>query len=527
MASGRREMVFNTQERAISVDLNRAQKFANQDLQEMLRLAWDVTGSDDLDAGGVMNVTTGITSPLKAEVINGLMVKPQIGTQFCTFEGGVLMAIAPDTGVDDSAYKYVRHIETGETVLVGANASGFTRVDVIECRPSPTQSQVSDSRDVFNPSTGLFSAAQVVKETKGFLEFRLRQGTAGAGFPGTVAGWLPLAVASVPNGSVNNDTVTFWDVRPLMNDREFGPNALASDMPLPPETTGFIQQDQVAFVSQLNGHTRAFLNGRRLGGRLRRGSPGTDSDFTILSDTANIDPTFIAATQQLAYLYLCTPFSLPRWARYTDAVTGLRKPRSPRGILLTSLVPPSNTGRPTAGIQFPAVFGFGSATTLDATCIASTLMYPGGGFYGASFNDRIHQPGAPIGINAIVGVATVGNEKKYTVQYGVHIPPNAKGMLCQVEYHSNVNAASQVAWFMSGRVFYGDYSTTNPYVRFDLGRGELVNGTGGTIDMTANRETWLPVPQRYPGANPASFDVTVLYNGAASFNYLIIRGYTL
>lgn len=527
MSSGRREMVFNTQERAISIDLNRAQKFASADLQEMLRYAWDVSGgSDDLDAGGVMSPITGSTSPLKAEVIQGLMVKPQLATTFCTFEGGVLLAIAPDSGVDDSAYKYIRHVETGETVNIAPNASGSIRIDVIECRPSPSQSQVSDSRDVFNPSTGLFTAAQVVKETKGFLEFRTRQGTPGAGFPGTAVGWLPLAVASVPNASTTNDTVTFWDVRPLMNDREHGQNSLTTDMSLPAETEGFIEYI-AGPTSTLKGHTRSFFDGRRVGGRLRRGSPGVDADSVLLTDSANYDPTYVLAAQQLAYLYLMTPFGLPRWARYTDAVSGIRKPRSPRGIVLLSLVPPTNTGRPTAGITFPTVFGFGATTSTEGTCFASTLMKAGGGIESTSYNGRNNLMGNPIGTNAIAGVATVGNARKYTVQYGVHIPPNARGMWVQIQYSRTINANTYEDWFMSVNVYKGLYVLNNPNVFADFGTGNMPNPTGAPINVTVKQRGWLPVPQFYPDANPAAFDVTCLFNGAPTFNFLTIYGYTL
>ncbi len=54
----------------------------------------------------------------------------------------------------------------------------------------------------------------------------------GAGYPAAVAGWLPLCVASIPNAAPNNDTVTFWDVRPMLQDRARGVSDARNTIPI-------------------------------------------------------------------------------------------------------------------------------------------------------------------------------------------------------------------------------------------------------------------------------------------------------
>jgi hypothetical protein len=111
---------------------------------------------------------------------------------------------------------------------------------------------------------------------------------------------------------------------------------------------------------------------RRLGGRLRRGTPGTDFpvsgiDGLDLSDAANQSTVTSGGTN---YLYLLEPFGLPRWARYTDFTTGSRQPRSPRGIPVVSNVRPCHFyGCPSSPITLPTSTGLGSTTTLKGVAI--------------------------------------------------------------------------------------------------------------------------------------------------------------
>src|SRR6267378_574739 len=115
MSSGIKQLIINTQERAVSADVNRLQSLGTRGWAEVLRYMLNVTSNDDLDAGSVAVEHTTIESPLRAEIFNGLMFQPQIGSLNLLVTPGVIAAIAPDGDADSSAYKIVE--DSGITVL--------------------------------------------------------------------------------------------------------------------------------------------------------------------------------------------------------------------------------------------------------------------------------------------------------------------------------------------------------------------------------------------------------------------------
>ncbi len=365
MSDGYRRLRINTQERAISPDINRLQSFGHQDLSEMLRQLLGVQTSDDDPGVAVAPNTLG--TPLLAEVIGGLMVKPQAGSFDLFVDPGVLYALAPDAAPDESNYKYIRDdgIAGAGLLQMTANASGQIRIDVIECQINTVENIVTDSRDIFNVTTGLFAAATVTKELRGQLSYRVRAGAPGAGIPAHQAGWLPICVASVPDGTVTNNTITFWDVRPLLADRASGPmnNVLANQL--------LTMDDNFVYaggggVAKFVGSATAILKGRRVGGRFRKSVPGASTDFLDVLDVTNQDTGAIAfgAITGNIHVYCATPFGLPRWARYTDGPGG-RLPQAPKGILICSATVPTLAGAPSAAIALPAGTGL-LGTTNDA-----------------------------------------------------------------------------------------------------------------------------------------------------------------
>lgn len=368
MAHGWRSMVINTQERALSVDINRLQRFKEQDTAELFRHLFDAYAASDDDQLGTITEPNTVETPLRAEIINGLMVKPQGGSLNLLVDAGLAFIMNPDAAADESNYKYIRDdgVTTPGSLVMSANASGSTRIDVIECRINATPLSVTDSRDIFNPTTGLFAAATVTKEQRGRLEYRVRAGTPGAGMPANQLGWLPLCVASVPNGTVSNDTITFWDVRPLLSDRVRNLNASPETWPQTERLHHFA--DNVTSGGQYRMYGRADVShgGRRLGGVLRRGTPGTDADYVDLAAAANRSTDYTTpapeAVERLRFVYLLTPFGLPRWARYTDGPAG-RVPRAPRGIPVISNTKPLANGAPSVAVGLPTATGLGSSTT--------------------------------------------------------------------------------------------------------------------------------------------------------------------
>lgn len=423
MSSGQRQEIFNPLERVVSSDMMRAQNFAQATLAEILRALFDTNlGTDDTLAGGAYLTNLVQASPVVGEIIGGLLFTPGVGTTGSIVGPGVVCVYDPDTSpsTDDSQYKVIQ--DPGSSSLVNAslaftsNTTGSIRIDVVECsRVQPDSVIESDSRDVFNTVTGLFTAATVNKVTAAQMQYRIRLGTPGSGFPGTAQGWLPLAVASVPPGATTWSTpgalVTLWDVRPLIEDRIFGISNVSQDLP---RRTKLLYSASSGTGSQylVNGIIEATsgVQGRRVGGRMQRGSPGVDALGTVdFSDPANQEAglSLAGANPALIYHYLCTPFGLPRWARYTDASSGALFPRSPRGIPLVSKVPPSHVyGLSTALITLPPVFGFDSEAT-PGVCVGATT-YSGGLLNGATTSDGWTNPSIPINlVTATVPATTI------------------------------------------------------------------------------------------------------------------------
>lgn len=503
MASGNRRIRINTQERAISADINRLQQFQNQDFGEFLRLLLNMSTDDET---GLVTEPVTLGTPLVADIVNGFMVRPIAGSFALTVDAGIMGALAPDGAVDDSNYKYMRDpgIPSAGVLALTANASGSIRIDVIECSVNATDATVSDSRDIFNPATGLFSATSVTKEVKGQLTYRVRAGTPGSGMPANQSGWLPLCVASVPTGSTTNDTVTFWDVRPMIGDRSNGIVFSAHEFATP-HTSGNVATVTAGSVSTLTGSTRAVANGRRLGGTFRRGTPGTDGNSIVLSDAANQEPGFAVTLNALSYVYLLTPFGLPRWARYTDGPSG-RTPRAPFGIPVLSLVTPDNhSGAPQAAVSLPTSTGLGGSTTVGA-CVASGMMYTGfvmmtAIFSGTQTNVWTYPTTAGVSINAAL--------YKFTLTPGLTFPKHARRILAMIQLTQTVAANNYIDNAPQLAVYQGSYGSPAPNVGFQLSRGPLVNPTAGSLGQTwAAQPIWLPVPQQYP-AGTAAFDVTI------------------
>ncbi len=433
MSSGNKELVFNTQEHVLSVDHNRAQKFSHAQVADIARYFWNVkTELDDSAAGEVEAVASTTASPLRAEVLAGLRVAPALASFALLVTPGVAFLLAPDSASDDSPYKYVNDpgVPTPGALTLAPNATGLTRIDVIECSWGTVVAE-TDSRDILDLATGSYAAAMVTKVKKGVLTYRVRQGTAGAGFPGTALGWLPLAVASVPAGAASNDVVTFWDVRPLVNDRV--QNGASTTKPI-------VGRSQVNAINLalVCGWVDAELGGRRIGGALRSGMPTADLALMPainFSDAANHSLGFIPLAHKPYYLYLCTPFGLPRWARYSPASAGVRMPRSPRGLPVVTNIAPDVEGRPLFGVALPSSCGLGGAATVnEAVVVASgyvTLAAALGQFYAA---DGKHQLVADdsgltnpiVKASTSITVAAGSVTVRYDYTQGLEFPPHAR-----------------------------------------------------------------------------------------------------
>jgi hypothetical protein len=438
MSSGDRQLVLNPLERALSTDVNRTQSFIGCALSEALRALLDTyAGTDDVDAGGAYIPNTAQGTPLTTEILSGLLFVPAVGSAASVVTPGVACVYDPDTvpSTDDSQYKLVE--DPGSSTLVNASlaltpnpaGSGGTRIDIVECaRVQPDNVVETDSRDVFDTVAGLFTAATLIKVTTAQFQYRIRTGLPGGGMPAFTQGWCPIAVASVPVSTTTWDACTLWDVRPLVSDRIFGTAPLNIDLPRRTKQLWSQYSNALFGTYQANGIIEVDYLQRRLGGQLRRGSPGTDQGqaYVDFSDPANQEFGISLAnvTPGLVYVYLLKPFDLPRWARYTDAAAGARVPRSPRGIPLLTKAPPHHVyGTPIRAIVLPTAFGFDGASTTEAVCVGATTCLTGT-VLPAVTSDGWCSPLAPVA--AVSGtIAPPAGTGVAQLQENVHFPAGA------------------------------------------------------------------------------------------------------
>lgn len=457
MSSGGKQMVINTQERAVSTDINRLQAFQGEtDGEDWRALANTYQGTDDADGGGLYVPRIIQGNPSYADVHAGLQVQPQIGNLNLLVSAGVARLFDPDAvpSTDDSQYKVVVDpgVVTVGALVMTANASGSTRIDVIECQRNNTISE-TDSRDIFNPVTGLFSATTVTKATQSFFTYRVRAGTPGSGWPGTQTGWMPLAVASVPTGTTTNDTITFWDVRPLVSNRLYQPHNLASNDSIIDYVAGFIDCSTAAHpklgmtsrcaATDFTGNVNALY---RLGGYIN--DPGSFNPLDISSSSYQMS----ALGTGPVYIFLAEPFGLPRWAWYSSAAFGSRVVRSPKGVLILTTTPPIPTGTPSSALTLPPSLGFADTTT-KAICIAVTHA-TAGLVDGALFSNNKTQFASKYvssGSNSPIFTASTGTiaspNATFAMTSNVNYPPNARYLI--VEFNLVVSTT-----FAADPIFY-------------------------------------------------------------------------
>lgn len=436
MASGTKRMVINTRERAVSTDINRLQDFQQAAIAEVFR-ALTMAATTELFSRGDGVVPAAAAAPMSAVILNGFLCKPQIGSANLFIDGGVMIVVDPDItpGADDSICKVVKDVNGVSTpgAISFLAAGAATRIDIVEmARVDPSDPSCiveSASRDIYNPTTGLFAATTVTKATDGKVQYRIRRGVEGSGMPALQSGWLPLMVASVPVGATNWDGVTCFDVRPLYADRA----SIANGVPAKNEISraelvaGFEYEANggVAARTFINGRVSAIYAGSIVGGSLPAG--GLDlstNDYAVAN--------FIAGMADGWWnLYLAFPFALPRWCRYTPASAGYRMPAGLCGIPIASQQACDYHGAPTGALALPTNLGLGGTTVaalrvFSAPCKAAQKLIPT-----AVDGDGWYSTGMPVTNPTVSGHATgtFSNEVyKFDLVEGTHVPVGCKAV---------------------------------------------------------------------------------------------------
>lgn len=376
-------MCINTRERAVSSDIERAQALLAAELRDSLMAAVASPGSYAVPASTHYAVNSC--------VLHGLLVRPDAGT-YLLVDGGAAVFFDPSFGTspenaDDSDLVMGTSVGVTSTSLLtfAANGLGSVRTDVIECRPVDSLIG-SESRDVYDVITGMFTPATVDKERAVILEFRVRRGTPGLAAD---AGWMPIAVAFVPPGATNYSECDFYDVRPLWSER-VGSSA---------RTDGRAVEHLDVDCSQggIAGSMWGSAFGYQAGGAgadesLGRNAPvsnvayfndATDPTGGLLAWVAwtpdNVGSGFAPADRALMGCYAVFPAlsaggtPLPRWQRYSQSASP-REPTGPRGILVWDNISRATKDYLANAVNLPASI---------ASCLAPTAsgIVAGFGWY--------------------------------------------------------------------------------------------------------------------------------------------------
>lgn len=436
-----RRMITNNGERLVSDDTNRLQSFRVRDTAEMLRrqLCTRTSGFlQFLETGSFADTRAAddaaIATPLAADVLEGLVVLPQNGTLSLLVSPGVIGVDDPDgkagssepspPNADDSRYKLV--VDPGVQspgVLAMTAGAVATRVDLIECRRKKVV-QEQQSRDIYDVVSGLFTPALVDKVTDEQLEYRVRLGTPGAGIPALQQGWLPICVAVVPTSATNNDSIDFYDVRPLVKDRINAPFESAHVVSTPEGNRWLYANDHTDPAKcTITGVVESSIGMYRCGGLFPFGPTLFDA-----RDVANRAAGSIAVAGFPYFIYAVFPAGLPRWVKYLPA-PAVRTPAGPLGIITVSDTGPTDDFGVLPACNPPAAGGLvqaGPCALLAAGVVGSGPAEAGFVMQGG----EIHfDPNIALSAPAPTSTSTTDT---YHLSPNVHFPSSAKAVFVRI-----------------------------------------------------------------------------------------------
>lgn len=428
MSSTTKSLKFNTRERALSTDFNRGQAFSSHELamfaRSLLLSYYPSTGTPYYSMNESYPDPLESDRPIRGVVLHGLHFYPINGTTDALITAGQVLQVqlTADVGADDYNVVMVddEGVQSTGTLTLTPNSSGTGRVDIVECKVINYDYETS-SRDVYDPGTGLFTVASLVKVTGKKLEYRIRTGSASSAWPGLVDGWMPIAVLVVPDGTTDFDGVDIFDVRPLVGAR-------ANDITEVSENTPKYHEVYLAYDLTDQHKIKPIIDVSYRTQRVRWGDGTAVASSPLMidvQDTANYDPTWTPSASQFWFMYLAFPFGLPRWAKYSDATTSPRKPQREGIPIITNKI--SGTFGTTAyTMSLPTASGLvGTVQTTELFCVTAGWVDAGGtvrGTLGSKGKFWI-SPQSASNPNVSAGTHTASLARFPTRQI---IPPNAK-----------------------------------------------------------------------------------------------------
>jgi hypothetical protein len=490
MTVGSRSVVINNLERALSSDINRLQTFKDSSVRELARWMFGVHEEQgEVYPGWITETPASAVDPYQNSVIvNGLMPYPLNGSTTMFVTAGLAFMQDFAATPDQTAFCYVNDpgVQLGG-VLVLTPAPGATRIDIIECRLLEGVLE-QDNRDIFNPATALFTPALVDKVRAGRLEYRIREGAPGGGFPGVASGWLPLAVVSVPSAAATWDDCTIWDVRPLLsgshkppfitwkqdnNTQVFWPSASYAAGGIPPlYCTG-------KSVVELGPFNQSGIIGNH-----PTGDPWID-----LANAANWANGAVPVADLPYYVWALTPFGLPSWRKYVGAAISPRRPGGMAGVMAVSMVAPTTRGYPSLAIAPPAVTGLGGSTLYGALVACGMINAAGtaglpfisdGNWVYLGFSSNLIGGDAPILLPGVEAAIAGASTSEYSTVDNVFFPATAKAVRVNVLRYYTCGAAltGLVEWMvfavdpLSGERM-GLVASGSQGVRYEVGGAEF------------------------------------------------------
>lgn len=470
MTSGRKSEQINTRERVVSSDWNRLQRFiagyANEAMREQMLAPVDdslAVGTTFFNAGPISAAFDVLvpSAPDYAGVLNGLMVVAPAAATYLLVTSGMLLLVDPeglpgssdptptnpDDGPGPSRLVYSAGVTAAGALAWTPNPGPGTRVDIVEVQRTQLVAE-TDNRDIFDIPTGLFTPQSVTKVTVGDLTYRIRLGTPGGGLPAPALGWVPIAVMASAAGSVNLDTVTIWDVRPLLSDLAAPFAQVRSVFPRIERHRMVLDGKTAPSELRLSGESVGTYLGWKMGGIIR------EPDVATYVDLANAPfyqaAGFVPTAGLPFYVYSLWPGGYVRWVRYYPtpvAGVGGRVPGPWRGIMAVSQVVPQN-GQPLAPVGVPPAWGLSTSTILGQM-IAAGQVDTGGALTGFIDDGDMVAMTGELGVVtpafSIINLGAGDDVANFVLTPGVHFPAGSRRVrLAVTAIFTGLSAGDQV-----------------------------------------------------------------------------------
>lgn len=251
----------------------------------------------------------------------------------------------------------------------------------------------------------------------------------------------------------------------------------------------------------VTGIVEVVSGGRILGGNL---FPANATQID-LNSAAFQEPGFAPVNNRPWFLYLVTPFGLPRWAKYTPASAGVRKPLSPSGIPVLSMSGPRDSSGSVNGaapIALPAATGLGGSSQVGQVILSGA--YGSTGFWTAAHvegrktvmrNDGTTQFGTTV-VGVLAGATTT-----FALPDNTTHPAHATSLRCR--FAMSFSGAANSDFSLTTAVESIDADGTNPFFRVEEQFSAKYSGVGGYA-----RELEVDVPI-YPNVSGAPVTRTI------------------